>query len=111
MAMMTADNLGIKKEEVLIASTGVIGRELPIEKIRKGIIDAVEELSYKGSNSAASANVRTPVSYHSCGDVGKVKLPMFFHLLHRKLQPNELFFLILEHRSLLLALIFRYVST
>lgn len=59
MAMITAENLGIKKEEVLIASTGVIGRELPIEKIKKGIIDAVEELSYKGSGPAASAIMTT----------------------------------------------------
>lgn len=59
MAVITADNLGMKKEEVLVASTGVIGRALPLEKIKKGIVDAVEELSYKGSNSAASAIMTT----------------------------------------------------
>ncbi len=59
MATVTADNLGIKKEEVLVASTGVIGKELPIKKINKGIMDAVEELNCKGSGSAASAIMTT----------------------------------------------------
>ncbi len=59
MASVTAVHLGIKKDEVLVASTGVIGKKLPLEKIKKGLTDAVEELSYKGSNSAASAIMTT----------------------------------------------------
>lgn len=59
MAKITADNLGIEKGEVLVASTGVIGKKLPMEKIKKGIMDAVEELSLKGSASAASAIMTT----------------------------------------------------
>ncbi len=59
MASVTADNLGIKKEEVLVASTGVIGRKFPIEKVKKGIIEAVEELNYNGSDSAAKAIMTT----------------------------------------------------
>jgi glutamate N-acetyltransferase/amino-acid N-acetyltransferase len=37
MARLTAGKLGLEAEEVLVASTGVIGRRLPMEKIRKGI--------------------------------------------------------------------------
>lgn len=59
MANITADNLGIKKGEVLVASTGVIGKKLPMDKIKKGIIDAVEELSFKGNAFAASAIMTT----------------------------------------------------
>jgi glutamate N-acetyltransferase/amino-acid N-acetyltransferase len=62
MASVTADNLGIKKEEVLVASTGVIGREFPIEKVKKGIIEAVEELSYNGSDFAAKAIMTTDLT-------------------------------------------------
>lgn len=32
-----ADNFGVKKEEVLICSTGVIGKQLPMDKIIEGI--------------------------------------------------------------------------
>ena len=37
MAEMTAKELGIKKEEVLVCSTGVIGNQLPMELIEAGI--------------------------------------------------------------------------
>ncbi|HLE02474.1 MAG TPA: bifunctional ornithine acetyltransferase/N-acetylglutamate synthase, partial [Dehalococcoidia bacterium] len=37
MARLTAGKLGLEAKEVLVASTGVIGRRLPMEKIRKGI--------------------------------------------------------------------------
>jgi len=37
MARLTAGKLGLEAEEVLVASTGVIGQRLPMEKIRKGI--------------------------------------------------------------------------
>ncbi|HIE44084.1 MAG TPA: bifunctional glutamate N-acetyltransferase/amino-acid acetyltransferase ArgJ [Candidatus Omnitrophica bacterium] len=59
MASVTAENLGIEREEVLVASTGVIGVELPIEKIEKGIVEAVETLSYRGSSLAAEAIITT----------------------------------------------------
>lgn len=39
-----AKELSIGKEEVLVASTGVIGVQLPIEKIEEGIKEAVPEL-------------------------------------------------------------------
>ncbi len=56
MAAITAENLGIEKEEVLVASTGIIGKKLPMEKIKKGIIEAVENLSYTGGNFAATSH-------------------------------------------------------
>ena len=37
MAQATADALDIKKDEVLVASTGVIGAQLPMDKIVNGI--------------------------------------------------------------------------
>ena len=37
MAKLTAAKLGIAREEVLVASTGVIGKPLPMERIREGI--------------------------------------------------------------------------
>ena len=38
MCELTADVLGIKPEEVIVASTGVIGQILPIEPIEKAVI-------------------------------------------------------------------------
>jgi glutamate N-acetyltransferase/amino-acid N-acetyltransferase len=37
MARLTASKLGLEVEDVLLASTGVIGQRLPMEKMRKGI--------------------------------------------------------------------------
>lgn len=59
MAIITAENLGIDKEEVLVASTGIIGKKLPMEKIKKGIIEVVENLSYTGNGFAAKAIMTT----------------------------------------------------
>jgi glutamate N-acetyltransferase/amino-acid N-acetyltransferase len=59
MVAVTAKNLGIEKEKVLVASTGIIGKHLPMEKIKKGIVEAVENLSYKGSSFAAEAIMTT----------------------------------------------------
>ena len=37
MAELTAEELGLEKEEVAVASTGVIGRYLPMDRIENGI--------------------------------------------------------------------------
>jgi len=55
MANLTAEAIGAQTEEVLVCSTGVIGHFLPMEKIEKGIKDAVSALSVKGGESAADA--------------------------------------------------------
>jgi glutamate N-acetyltransferase/amino-acid N-acetyltransferase len=45
---LIAREMGIKEEAVFIASTGVIGVPLPVEKIEKGIPRLVQELSREG---------------------------------------------------------------
>lgn len=44
MARAVADNLGIREEEVLVFSTGVIGQPLPVEKVLSGINEACSYL-------------------------------------------------------------------
>ncbi len=58
-ARFTAEKLGIRKEEVLVASTGVIGVYLPMGKISEGIEKAVNELSPGGWKDAARAIMTT----------------------------------------------------
>ena len=45
MAARTGKELGINSEDVLVASTGIIGQRLPMVKIRNGIDAAVEKLN------------------------------------------------------------------
>ena len=59
MAELTALELGIKASEVVVASTGVIGVNLPMDKMAKGIKLAVSELSETGSAKAGSAIITT----------------------------------------------------
>ena len=49
----TASALGIKESQVLVASTGVIGQFLPMDKMTLGIYDAVKALSRNGNDDAA----------------------------------------------------------
>ncbi len=49
----------IQKEEILICSTGVIGVNLPMDKITKGIADTVQTLSEQGGDLAAEAIMTT----------------------------------------------------
>jgi glutamate N-acetyltransferase / amino-acid N-acetyltransferase len=58
MAAATARALGISADEVIVASTGVIGKPLPIEAIEQGIARAAGELSESGGAAAADA-IRT----------------------------------------------------
>ena len=59
MRSLAADALGIKPEEVIVASTGVIGQVLPIEPIVKAVPRLVEKLSYTGNVEAATAIMTT----------------------------------------------------
>ena len=57
MAELTARSLGISSEEVLVASTGLIGVLLPMERIRAGISDV--KLSMDGGHDLATAILTT----------------------------------------------------
>ena len=60
-AEMAASELGVLKEEVLVSSTGVIGQQLPMEAIEKGIRLLVPELRHdrQSSRDAAEAILTT----------------------------------------------------
>ena len=59
MCALAANELGIKTEEVIVASTGVIGQILPIEPIENGIGKLAKKLSYEGNEEAATAIMTT----------------------------------------------------
>lgn len=59
MCKLTADALGIEPEQVIVASTGVIGQILPIEPIREAVPELVKKLSYEGNLEAATAIMTT----------------------------------------------------
>ncbi|NLB90718.1 MAG: bifunctional glutamate N-acetyltransferase/amino-acid acetyltransferase ArgJ [Clostridiales bacterium] len=59
MSRLTAETLGIDKEDVLVASTGIIGKELDIAPISKNIKNLVAALSPKGSSDCANAIMTT----------------------------------------------------
>ena len=59
MCQLTADELGCLPHEVLVASTGVIGRPLPMPVLEAGIPKAVAALSPDGLSDAAHAILTT----------------------------------------------------
>lgn len=59
MAEFTANALNIKKEDVLVASTGVIGEPLKINLIEENIDKLVDKLSKKGHMAAREAIMTT----------------------------------------------------
>ncbi len=59
MAQAVADALGIKKKLVLVCSTGVIGMNLPIDRIVAGAQLAAQSLSRRGGQDAARAIMTT----------------------------------------------------
>lgn len=59
MAEITANALGVKANDVIVGSTGVIGVTLPMDKLEKGINDAVANLSTDGSADAGKAIITT----------------------------------------------------
>ncbi|MBS3944664.1 MAG: bifunctional glutamate N-acetyltransferase/amino-acid acetyltransferase ArgJ [Melioribacter sp.] len=63
MTEQTAELLGIKKEEVLVASTGVIGEPLPMEKIINGIAAIKNYLVDGDEKDAAEAIMTTDTFY------------------------------------------------
>ena len=59
MAAATAEQLGIDANLVLVSSTGVIGQQLPMDKIENGIQATASALSTKGGADAAEAIMTT----------------------------------------------------
>jgi glutamate N-acetyltransferase/amino-acid N-acetyltransferase len=59
MAGITAEELSVKKEYVLVASTGTIGTFLPMDKITEGIKEAKSKLSSEGGGDASQAIMTT----------------------------------------------------
>jgi glutamate N-acetyltransferase/amino-acid N-acetyltransferase len=63
MAQAVARQLGFRERQVLVCSTGRIGRDLPIEKIEGAMPELVAGLSADGSEGAAKA-IMTSDTFH-----------------------------------------------
>ena len=59
MTEFAANELGLKKEEILVQSTGIIGVQLDMKKIETGISKICKEISKDGGNNAAAAIMTT----------------------------------------------------
>ena len=62
MSQLVSQNLGVKKEDVVVASTGVIGQPLNLEPIEKGMAELVKGLSENGGKNAAEAIMTTDLA-------------------------------------------------
>lgn len=61
MANLTAELLGLKSMDIVVASTGVIGVNMPMDKVEAGIKAAVANLSVDGADCAAEAIMTTDI--------------------------------------------------
>jgi glutamate N-acetyltransferase / amino-acid N-acetyltransferase len=59
IAKLSADRLDLDPDQVLVSSTGVIGRYLPMDAIKPGITEACGKLSSEGGEAAARAILTT----------------------------------------------------
>ena len=59
MADEVARQLDLRAEQVLVASTGVIGQPMPMDRVLSGIRQAAAQLSREGGHDAASAIMTT----------------------------------------------------
>lgn len=62
MAASTAECLELRPQDMLVASTGVIGVYLPMEQIKQGIVAAAGTLSEAGGSNAAEAILTTDLA-------------------------------------------------
>ncbi|WP_457623348.1 bifunctional glutamate N-acetyltransferase/amino-acid acetyltransferase ArgJ [Persephonella sp.] len=72
MAEFTAEKLGLEKESVLVFSTGVIGVQLPMDKVLEGITTAVENMKPLDLENSARAIMTTdsfPKYYQTSGSI------------------------------------------
>jgi glutamate N-acetyltransferase/amino-acid N-acetyltransferase len=77
MVKLTADMLGVNQREVLVSSTGIIGVQLPMDKIRAGIAKAAGSLTADGGDAAARGIMTTDtrekkISVKVCLEGGEV---------------------------------------
>ncbi|MBQ3443618.1 MAG: bifunctional glutamate N-acetyltransferase/amino-acid acetyltransferase ArgJ [Selenomonadaceae bacterium] len=66
MASITANELGCRQDDVIVASTGLIGSNIPMDKMTSGIKDAVKNLSREGSVNAGNAIITTDTYSKAC---------------------------------------------
>ncbi|WP_110955794.1 bifunctional glutamate N-acetyltransferase/amino-acid acetyltransferase ArgJ [Anaerosinus massiliensis] len=66
MAELTAQELGVEANDVFVASTGIIGQTLPMDKIAAGIKTAVKSLNENGSDAASKAIITTDTFQKAC---------------------------------------------
>ena len=66
MAAAAAGELGCQADDVIVASTGVIGVNLPMDKMEAGIRKAVSELTEDGSVNAGNAIITTDTYSKAC---------------------------------------------
>ncbi|MCK9170320.1 MAG: bifunctional glutamate N-acetyltransferase/amino-acid acetyltransferase ArgJ [Treponema sp.] len=66
MAKSAADALGLSPDDVIVCSTGVIGQQLPVEKIEKSMPALAAGLSKKGHEEARTAIMTTDTHYKEC---------------------------------------------
>ena len=59
MAKLSADRLDLDPDQVLVSSTGVIGRPLPMNAVKAGIAEACAHLDVEGGAAAAQAIMTT----------------------------------------------------
>ncbi|SEC11387.1 glutamate N-acetyltransferase [Paramicrobacterium humi] len=58
-AEAVAEAVGVSSGDVLVCSTGLIGEQLPLDKLRQGVTDAAAALSADGGDAAAHAILTT----------------------------------------------------
>ena len=77
MAQITADELHCRQDDVIVASTGLIGSNIPMDKMEAGIKTAVKELSRDGSVNAGNAIITTDTYSKTCAtevEIGGVEV-------------------------------------
>ena len=71
-AKLAADGLNISEDQVLVASTGVIGKPLALEKIESAVPELVKALSPEGINDFAQAIMTTDTVPKIVSKKGKI---------------------------------------
>ncbi|MBR0289120.1 MAG: bifunctional glutamate N-acetyltransferase/amino-acid acetyltransferase ArgJ [Selenomonadaceae bacterium] len=77
MAIIAAKELNCRVDDVIVASTGLIGSNLPMDKMEAGIKDAVKNLSREGSVNAGNAIITTDTYSKACAteiEIGGVEV-------------------------------------